>query len=113
MKFDSKCSYLDTGKDKNNLSSSSYPPKLLACCKKIVPFVKFYKKQITFLNHIAYEVLTNKIHLILPTFPRDKRNRRSIIDFVICGIIGSAYEGISSFLHHKRQKGLPKAVKES
>ena len=38
VQFDSKCHYLDIGKDKNNLSSSSYLPKLLAYCEKIVPF---------------------------------------------------------------------------
>ena len=68
VQFDSKCSYLDTGKDKNNLSSSSYLPKLLAYCEKIVPFVEFYKNQIAYYNHMAYEVLANEIDLILPTF---------------------------------------------
>ena len=66
--FDSKCSYLDTGKDKNNLSSSSYIPKPLVYCEKLVPFVKFYKKQIAYYNNTAYDVLTNEIDLILPTF---------------------------------------------
>ena len=30
---------------------------------------------------------------------------------IISGFIGLAFEGISSFLHHKRHKGLHKAVK--
>ena len=110
VQFDSKWSYLDTEKDKNNLSSSSYLPKLLTYCEKIVPFVEFYKKQVAYYNHTAYEVLANKIDLILPTFLRHKR-KRSIIASVISGLIGLAYEGISSFLHHKRQKALNKAVK--
>ena len=111
VQFDSKCSYLDMGKDKNNISPSKYLPKLLTYCEKIVPFVEFYKKQIAYYNNTAYEVLTNEIDLILPTFLRDKRNKRSIIGSVISGIISLVYEGISSFLHHKRQKTLHKAVK--
>ena len=73
--------------------------------------MEFYKKQITYYNCTVYEVLANKIDLILPTFPRDKRNRRSIIASIISGVIGLAYEVISSFLYHKRQKALHKAVK--
>ena len=64
VQFDSKCNYFDTGKDKNNLSSSSYLTKPLAYCKKM----EFYKKQITYYNCTAYEVLANEIDLILPTF---------------------------------------------
>ena len=70
--------------------------------------MEFYKKHY---NHTAYEVFANEIDLILPAFPRDKRNRRSIIASVISGVIGLAYEGISGFLHHKRQKALHKAIK--
>ena len=69
----------------------------------IIPFVEFYKKQIDYNKHTAYEVLANVTDLILPTFLRDKRNKKSIIASVISGIIGLAYEGIFSFLHHKQQ----------
>ena len=111
VQFNAKCSYLDMVRDKNNLSSSNYLPKFLAYCQKIVPFVEFYKKQIAYYNSKASEVLANENDLILPMFSRDKRNKRGIISSVICGVIGLAYEGISSFLHHKRQKALHKAVK--
>ena len=65
---------------------------------------------------MAYKILTNEIGLILPTFPMDKRpKRRAILVSVLRGIassaIGLAYEGISSFLHHKRHKALHKAMK--
>ena len=111
VQYDTKCSYLDTGKDKNNLPSSSFLPKFLEYCEKLVPFVEFYKKQIAYYNCTTYEVLTNEIDLILPVFPRDKSNMRRIIASVISDVMGLAYEGISSFLHHKRQKALHKAVK--
>ena len=48
--------------------------------------------------------------MILPTFPTQNRQKRGIITSLITGFIGLAYEGISSFLHHKRQKALHKAV---
>ena len=63
VQFDSKCSYSDIRKDKNNLSSSSYLPKLLAYCQKIVPFEEFYKKQTDYYNCTASEVLANEIGL--------------------------------------------------
>ena len=51
----------------------------------------------------------------MPTYLNDRRHKRDIIASVLGGIassvIGLAYEGISSFLHHKKQKALHKAVK--
>ena len=111
IEFDSKCTYLAI----NDTHSASYFQNLLAYCLKIVPYVQFYKKQIEYYNCIAYEILTNEIGLILPTFPKEKRPKRSILASVLEGIasriIGLAYEGISIFLHHKRHKTLNKAVK--
>ena len=48
--------------------------------------------------------------MILPTFSTQNRQKRGIITSLITGFIGLANEGISSFLHHKRQKALHKAV---
>ena len=110
VQFDSTFIYLDTGKDRNNFSSS-YLSRLLADCEKIVTYVNFYKRQIACYNHTVYEMLANKIGLILPTFPRDKRHKKGIITSLVNGFIGLAYEGISSFLHHKCQKALQKVVK--
>ena len=44
--------------------------------------------------------------MTLPTFPTDKRPKRGAILASVLGgiasmVIGLAYEGISSFLHHK------------
>ena len=59
--------------------------------------------------------MQNEIGSILPTFTIDKRQKRGIIATVwgsiASGVISLAYEGISSFLHHKRHKALHKAVK--
>ena len=59
--------------------------------------------------------LANDIGKILPKFPTDKRQRRgailaSILGSIASKVIGLAYEGISSFFHHKRYKALHKAV---
>ena len=71
MKFDSSCKYLDTGRKMNNYPSN-YIPNLTAYCKKIVPYVNLYKKQIDYYNHTTYEILTKEISLILTTYPKDK-----------------------------------------
>ena len=107
IEFDSSCIYLDTGRNKNNYPSN-YIPNLTAYCKKIVPY-NLYKKKIDYYNCTAYDILKNEISLILPTFPKDKRHKRGIITSLITGFIGLAYEGTSSFVHHKRQNALHKA----
>ena len=82
----------------------------MAYCQKIVPSMKFYKIQIVYYNCTAYEILTNEIGLILPTFPKDKRHKRGIVTSLVSGFISLAYEGISSFLHYKHQNTLYKVV---
>ena len=111
VQFDSKCSYLIA----KIHTQSSYMPKLLAYCLKIVSYVEFYKKQISYYNHTTYEILTNEIGLILPTYPKYWRHKggifASVLGGIVSNVIGLACEGISSFLHHKRQNALHKAVK--
>ena len=52
-------------------------------------------------NHTAHEILTKKISLILPNFPKDRKDKRSIIALLITGFISLANEGISSYKHNK------------
>ena len=47
---------------------------------------------------------------MLPTFSKQERQKRGILTSIITGFIGLAYEGISSFLHYKRQKALHRVV---
>ena len=59
--------------------------------------------------------MANDIGKILPKFPTDCIHKRgailaSILGSVASRVIGLVYEGISSFLHHKRHKALHKAV---
>ena len=107
--FDLTCNYLKTSK--------TFMQQYLRCCRRIAPYVKFYQKQIEYYDWTAYNILQNEIGLILPTFNNGNVNRKkrfiaTILGTVASKIIGLAFEGISSFLHHKRQKALHKAVKE-
>ena len=59
--------------------------------------------------------MTKDIGLILPAYPTEKRPKQgailaSVLGGIASSIIGLAYEGISSFLHHKRHKALHKTM---
>ena len=56
-------------------------------------------------------ILKHEVDLILPKFYTEQRNERGIFGAIISGYIGLAFEGISSFLHHKKHKASHKAVK--
>ena len=76
------------------------------------PHVQFYQKQIEYYNKTIYDILEKEIGLILPTY-NNKRNKRfigTLLESLASGVIGLAFEGISSFLHHKRHKAFTKAV---
>ena len=82
---------------------------------KIAPYAQLYQRQIQYYNWTAYDTLTDDIGKILPKFLTDNRHKQgailaSILGSVTSKVIGLAYEGISSFLHHKRHKALNKAV---
>ena len=82
---------------------------------KIMLYTQLYQRQIQCYNWTAYDTLTNDIGKILPKFPTDNRQKYGAILAFILGSVASkvidlAYEGISSFLHHKRHKALHKAV---
>ena len=47
----------------------------------------------------------------MPKFYEGWKIKRGIFSAIITGFIGSAFKGISSFLHHKRHKALHKAIK--
>ena len=102
--FDLTCNHL-------NISRKSYLLRYIRHCKRIAPYVKCYKQQINYYNQTAYNILQNKIGFILPSFnSRKKRFLTTILGTIASKVIGLAFEGISSFLHHKRHKALQKAV---
>ena len=105
--YDAECTHLDNPKPGQIVGMI----KEVTCyCVKIAPHINYYRKQLAYYNQMATDILTGELALILPTFTKQDRQKRGIITSLITGFIGLAYEGISSFLHHKRQKALHKAV---
>ena len=108
--FDFECSYA------NHTSTSTIDyASLMNYCMKIMPYTQLYQRQIQYYNKTAYNMLANDIGKILPKFPNKNRQKHGAILTTILGtvaskVIGLAYEGISSFLHHKRHKALHNAV---
>ena len=108
--FDFECSYANH----TSTSNTDYA-RLMNYCMKIAPYTQLYQRQIQYYNKTGYDTLTYEIGKILPKFPTEKRQRgeailTSILGPIASKVIGLAYEGISSFLHHERHKALHKAV---
>ena len=102
--FDLTCNHL-------NISRKNYLLRYIRHCRRIAFYVKFYKQQIDYYNQTAYKILQNEIGLILPSLNnRKKRFLTTILGTIASKVIGLAFEGISSFLHHKRHKAMQKAV---
>ena len=95
----------------HNSEAKEHILDLITYCRKIKPYVYFYKQQIIYLNQTAQHILKNEIDLILSQFPTNRIEKRGIITSLVSGFIGLVYEGISSFLHNRRHKPLHKAVK--
>ena len=87
----------------NHLNISKIPLlQYIKHCRRIAPYIKFYKQQIDYYNQTAYELLQNEIRLILPNLTnRKKRFLTTILGTIATKVVGLAFEGISSFLHHK------------
>ena len=107
IEFDLTCSYLN--------GDGKYMTKLRRHCLRIAPYISFYQRQITYYNLTAHRILTKETGLVLPNFPTNKRPKQEAILASVLGgfatsVIGLAYEGISSFLYHKKHKALNKAM---
>ena len=66
------CAYLDN----NNIcdtDSKKHMLDLMTFCKKIEPFVLYYKRLIMSCNNTAHNILKNEINLILPQIPRKQK----------------------------------------
>ena len=78
-------------------------------------YVRLYQKQVQYYNQTTYDILLNEINLTLPTLNEPNRKKRflsAVLGTIASKVIGLAFKGISSFLHHKRQKALNKAMKQ-
>ena len=66
IEFDLNCSYLN--------GEGKYMTKLRRHFLRIVPYVSFYQRQITYYNLTIHRILMKDIGLILPNIPTRKRN---------------------------------------
>ena len=103
--YDKNCEHLEDAMSKGGLTLVLIE-EIKTYCIKIAPYIQYYKTQIEYYNQTATDIMTNEIALMLPTFNKHERQKRGITTSLITGFIGLAYEGISSFLHHRRQKAL-------
>ena len=108
LNYDSTCSYLNE-KNSHDAETKKYTLDLLAFCVKIKPQMEYYEKQIKYYNKTKHEILNNEINLILPQLA--VKQKCGIVTTLLSNFVGLAYEGISSFLHNKRQKVLQSTVK--
>ena len=108
LNYDNTCTYLDNRNTQSTVTRK-HMLDLMTFCKKIEQFVIYYKRLIKAYNHMAHNILENEINLILPQVPREQKC--GIITTLVSSFIGLAYEDISSFLHHKCNNDLHKAVK--
>ena len=106
--FNIECSYFNADLRRHQ-HVAQYLPNIRNFCTKTVLFIDFYKKQIDYYNKTVHGILTKEIHLILPNFPKNRKEKRVIMVSLVTGFIGLAYEGILGYLHNKRQKALKKA----
>ena len=111
ISYDKECNYIWDLDDQDNKQIKQNIKDLLLYCNKLRQFMAFYKMQIKACNATAHHILKNEVDLILLKFYMEQRYKRGVFGTIISGFIGLAFEGISSFLHHKRHKALHKAVK--
>ena len=98
LNYDNTCTFMDS-KNAQNTETRKYMLDLRTFCKKIEPFVIYYLRLIKSYNNTVYSTLENEINLILPQVPR--KQKCGIITTLVSSFTGLAYEGISSFLHHR------------
>ena len=108
LNYDNTCAYLDN-KNVHDTDSKKHMLDLMTFCKKIEPSVLYSKILIKSYNNTAHNILKKEINLMLPQIPR--KQKCGIITMLVSSFIGLAHEGISSFLHHKQNKALHKAVR--
>ena len=71
LKF-SKLNYDNIYKNVHDTETKKHMLDLFKFCKKIEPFVMYYKRLIKSYNNTAHNILKNEIDLILPQVPRNK-----------------------------------------
>ena len=117
FQFDYNCSHVThIEKDTKFKIPSTIKDMFNVYCRNIIPYMYLYKHQVEYYEKTVYNILEKDIGMILPKFGNTENNlqskcpKRQIISALISGFIGLAFEGISSYLQHKRQKALQQAM---
>ena len=97
LNFDHSCAYMDKEYMPNS-DSSKYLAELKTYCNKIKPFVSHNSKLTKSYNDTVYNILRNEIR---PLLPHISKKKHGLVNTLVSGFIGLAYEGISSFLQRK------------
>ena len=71
LNFDDACAYMDN-KYAQNTGSRKYMLDLKTFCKKIEPFLVYYKRLINSYNNTVHNILEKKIKLLLPQVKKKK-----------------------------------------
>ena len=98
LDFDDTFAYMDN-KYTQNTESSKYMLDLKTFVRQLNHFVIYYKRLINSYNNTNYYIVEKEIKLLL--LQVQSRQKHGIITTLVSSFIGLAYEGISSFLHHK------------
>ena len=86
LNYDNKCAYLDN-KNVCNTDLKKHMLDLMTFCKKIEPFVLYYKRLIkSYNNNMAHNILESEINLMLPQIPRKQKCR--IVTMLVSSFIG-------------------------
>ena len=85
LNYDNTCTYLA---DRNicDADTKKYLLDLFAFCKKIEPYVSYYKRQIKSYNNTAHNILRNEIGLMLPQM--HKKQKCGTITTIVSSFIG-------------------------
>ena len=75
LKFKNDCEYLRYRSKGHNHRKEQCMTDLIEYCRKIIPYVYFYKQQIKSLNDTAHNILKNEINIILPKFLENRKER--------------------------------------
>ena len=79
LNFNKECEYLRDTKEEQTEEAKQHILDLITYCRKIGPHVQFYKHQIKSLNVTAHHILRNKVDLILPQFPTNRKEKTGIL----------------------------------
>ena len=69
LNFYNTCAYLDN-KNAQGTETRKYMLDLKTFCKKIEPFVNYYKRLIKSYNNTMHNILEKEINLVLPQIPK-------------------------------------------